>query len=60
LWVIFNFQKVQVSGAAPPVDYVILRHPASDSGDKLVIAGALCLVGAALNNRGADTVERSA
>jgi hypothetical protein len=50
LWVVFRFERV----AAPePLGYVIRKHPAADAGDKLVIAGALCLVGAAINNRGA-------
>jgi hypothetical protein len=47
LWVIFHFQKVDVPGG-----YVINRHPAADAGDKLAIAGALCLLAGAVNNRG--------
>jgi len=43
LWVTLQFEKM------PDAPFIIRRHPASESGDKLVIAGALCLIGAAIN-----------
>jgi hypothetical protein len=52
LWTIFHFQKINLPEPIPPVGYVIQRHPAADAGDKLAIAGALCLLAAAVNNRG--------
>jgi hypothetical protein len=52
VWVIFHFEKVRVPEPVGPVGYVIQKHPAADAGGSLVTAGALCLVGAAINNRG--------
>ena len=52
-WVIFRFEKTPVPEAVGPINYVIQKHPAADAGGSLVTAGALCLVGAAINNRGA-------
>jgi hypothetical protein len=46
LWVTFAFEKTQMGAA-----YIIQKHPAAEAGGSLVIAGALCLVGAAINNR---------
>jgi hypothetical protein len=54
LWVTLAFEKV-VLPDAPQVGYAIRRHPAAEADDKLVIAGALCLIGAAVNNRGIRT-----
>jgi hypothetical protein len=52
VWVTFNFQKVPVPEPVAPAGYVIQKHPAADAGGSLVIAGALCLVGAAIYSRG--------
>jgi len=52
VWVTFDFRKTSVPEPVGPVGYVIQKHPAADAGGSLVIAGALCLVGAAINNRG--------
>ena len=53
VWVTFRFEKTPLPEAVGPVKYTIQKHPAADAAGSLVIAGALCLVGAAVNNRGA-------
>jgi hypothetical protein len=52
VWVTFRFEKTPLPEAVGPVNYVIQKHPAADGAGSLVIAGALCLVGAAINSRG--------
>jgi hypothetical protein len=52
VWVLLDFRKVSVPEPVGPVGYVIQKHPAADAGGSLVIAGAICLVGAAINGRG--------
>jgi hypothetical protein len=48
LWVTLAFDKVADASG----NTVIRRHPAAEAGDKFVIAGSLCFIGAAINSRG--------
>ena len=55
LWVTFQFKQVALPDHPEPGWHAIQKHPAADTGGSLLLAGALCLVGAAINNCGPRT-----